>query len=84
MSFMTVADVPTLALEGVVENPTNPFTGNPINSDAKADGVYITTDDIFMPHHGKSDYVFTVRDDLWYHVKDNIFIDRNWTQEVPQ
>lgn len=84
MTFMTNADVPTLALEGIVENPTNPFTGNPINSDAKASGVYITTDDIFMPHHGKSDFVFTVRDDLWYHVKDNIFIDSNWTQEVPQ
>ena len=84
MSFMTTADVPTLALEGLVENPTNPFTGNPINSDAKANGVYITTDDIFMPHHGKSDYVFTVKEDLWYHVKDNIFIDSNWTQEVPQ
>ena len=84
MSFMTVADVPTLALEGIVENPTNPFTGNPINSDAKTDGVYITTDDIFMPHHGKSDFVFTVKENLWYHVKDNIFVDSNWTQEVPQ
>ena len=84
MSFMTVADVPTLALEGIVDNPVNPFTGNPVNSDAKADGVYITTDDIFMPHHGKSDYIFTVKDELWYHVKDNIFIDSNWTQEVPQ
>ena len=84
MTFMTNADVPTLALEGIVENPKNPFTGNPVNSDAKANGVYITTDDIFMPHHGKSNYVFTVRDDLWYHVKDNIFIDSNWTQEVPQ
>ena len=84
MSFMTVADVPTLALEGIVENPTNPFTGNPINSDAKADGVYITTDDIFMPYQSKSDYVFTVKENLWYHVKDNIFVDRNWTQEVPQ
>ena len=84
MSFMTTADVPTLALEGLVENPVNPFTGNPVNSDAKANGVYITTDDIFMPHHGKSDYVFTVKEDLWYHVKDNIFIDSNWTQEVPQ
>ena len=84
MSFMTVADVPTLALEGIVENPTNPFTGNPINSDAKADGVYITTDDIFMPYQSKSDYVFTVKENLWYHVKDNIFVDSNWTQEVPQ
>jgi len=84
MSFMTNADVPTLALEGIVDNPVNPFTGNPVNSDAKADGVYITTDDIFMPHHGKSDYIFTVKDELWYHVKDNIFIDSNWTQEVPR
>ena len=84
MAFMTTADVPTLALEGIVENPINPFTGNSVNSNAKADGVYITTDDIFMPHHGKSDYIFTVRDDLWYHVKDNIFVDSNWTQEVPR
>ena len=84
MSFMTVADVPTLALEEIVENPKNPFTGNPVNSDAKADGVYITTDDIFMPFQSKSDYIFTVRDNLWYHVKDNIFVDSNWTQEVPQ
>ena len=84
MSFMTNADVPTLALEGIVENPINPFTGNPVNSEPKADGVYITTDDIFMPYHGKSDYIFTVKDEFWYHVKDNIFIDSNWTQEVPR
>ena len=84
MTFMTNADVPTLALEGVVENPINPFTGNPVNSEAKADGVYITVDDIFQLHHNKSDYIFTVKDEFWYHVKDNIFIDSNWTQEVPQ
>lgn len=33
--FMTNADVPTLATNGVIENPLNPFTGNPINSDEK-------------------------------------------------
>ena len=84
MTFMTVADVPALALEGIVQNPVNPFTGNPVNSEAKAEGVYITTDDVFMPYHTKSDYVFTVKDELWYHVKDNIFVDSNWTQEVPR
>lgn len=84
MSFMTTADVPTLVLDGIVENPINPFSGVPVNSDAKLDGVYITTDDIFMPHHSKSEYIFTVPDDSWYHVKDNIFVDSNWTQEVPQ
>ena len=34
-TFMTNADTPTYALQGIVENPVNPFTGNPINNDAK-------------------------------------------------
>ena len=33
--FMTNADVPTLAMEGIIDNPVNPFTGKPINSDEK-------------------------------------------------
>ena len=33
--FMTNGDVPTLATQGVLENPVNPFTGKPINSSEK-------------------------------------------------
>ena len=33
--FMTTADVPTLAMDGIIENPVNPFTGNRISSDYK-------------------------------------------------
>ena len=33
--FMTNADVPVIATEGLIENPLNPFTGNPINSQFK-------------------------------------------------
>ncbi len=33
--FMTNGDVPTLATAGLIENPTNPFTGNAINNDEK-------------------------------------------------
>ena len=33
--FMTNADVPTLAMEKLIENPINPFTGKAINSDEK-------------------------------------------------
>jgi hypothetical protein len=33
--FMTNGDTPTLATSGIIANPTNPFTGNPINSDPK-------------------------------------------------
>lgn len=33
--FMTNADVPTLAVEGVVQNPINPFTKKKISNDEK-------------------------------------------------
>ncbi len=82
-SFMTNADTPALALKGIVENPVNPFTNKPINLDYKTNGVFVTIDDIFMPHHSKSSNIFTVKDDYWYKIKDNIFIDENWIQEVP-
>ena len=82
--FMTTADVPILALGGIVENPVNPFTGNLVDSSQKKDGVLVTTHvSLWAPEHSKSEYIFTVPDDSWYHVKDNIFVDSNWTQEVP-
>ena len=34
---MTNADVPYLATAGVIENPVNPFTGNPLTMDGKTD-----------------------------------------------
>lgn len=83
-SFMTNADTPAIAFKGVIEKPVNPFTGKAITSDYKNNGVYVTTDDIFMPHHSKSAYIFTVKNNSWYKVKNNIFIDENWTQEVPR
>ncbi len=33
--FMTNADVPTMAMEGLIENPINPFTGGKIDSSEK-------------------------------------------------
>ena len=35
--FMTNADVPYLATAGVIDNPVNPFTGNPLTMDGKTD-----------------------------------------------
>lgn len=34
-TFMTAADVPTIATGGLIASPVNPFTGKPINSDEK-------------------------------------------------
>jgi len=33
--FMTNADVPTIAMEGLIKDPVNPYTKNPINSNVK-------------------------------------------------
>ncbi len=82
MTFMTNADTPTIALQGVLENAVNPFTGKTVTDEYKKDGVLVTTDDIFMPHHSSSTYKFTAKPESWYRVKDNIFIDENWIQEA--
>ena len=44
--FMTNGDTPALATSGLIENPENPFTGNPIISDYKngPQTVYLSPD----------------------------------------
>ena len=81
---MTNADVPSLALKDIVENPINPFTKNPINGDYKKNGIIATKGDIFMPYHSKSSYEFTLSDDEWIYIKDNIFEDSNWQKYTPK
>ena len=74
--FMTNADTPTLAMQGIISNPVNPFTGNPINS-AKKDEPTQTifycyewdtaknNGTTFMPGH-------------WFTVHDDVFNRDNW------
>ena len=77
--FMTNADTPALLLAGIVENPANPFTGKTVDSAEKKNGALVCADNIYMPHHNKSDYVFTAKN--WIRVKENIFESKNWTEE---
>lgn len=42
--FMTNADVPALALDSVITNPVNPYTGNAIDSSGKDNGIIIPVD----------------------------------------
>ena len=79
MDFMTTADVPTIALKDIVENPINPFTKKLVSSESKKDGFIVSTADLFMPYHSKSSYEFTVPEESWYKVKDNIFVSENWS-----
>jgi hypothetical protein len=73
---MTQADVPALVLDGVVDNPVNPFTGNAVETD-KENGALITTSSKFYPiNHGK--YRFRIDRHEWLYVHDDIFDPANW------
>ncbi len=75
--FMTNGDVPTLAMKDVIENPVNPFTGKPINSDEK------TAHDQFIIMTGRwsvsTNDGYTYLPSRWASVKDNLWEKDNWT-----
>ncbi|MCR5763699.1 MAG: YidC/Oxa1 family membrane protein insertase [Treponema sp.] len=84
-TFMTNADVPSILLKGVIEHPVNPFTNKEIPLDTsviKKDGVYITTCDVHQAGWNGSN-TFSIKENEWWHVKDNIFDSKNWTQKSP-
>jgi hypothetical protein len=74
---MTNADIPFFALNGLVENPFNPFTGNTINTQSKDEGILITTHHSPMAgSHGK--YVFNIKKNEWMYLHNSIYEASNW------
>ena len=76
--FMTNADVPTMALQDLVRDPVNPFTGNAINCDAKANDQFVTlsSDWDIAVNNGEA-----FKPAQWYSVHDDIFDLNNWKNE---
>ena len=76
--FMTNADTPSIALEGVVDSPVNPFTGNPINMDPKNGDqyIYISGSGDVLENNGTR---FEEADHYWLIVHDNNFVKDNWS-----
>ena len=73
--LMTNADVPTLAMDGIIDNPVNPFTGNPINSDEKISGpVTIARYELVSTEEEQNSELVA----HWYSVTDNIWEQSNW------
>ena len=74
--FMTVADVPTLATSGVIDNPVNPFSGRTITNAEKFEGpvnIILSEDWKVTENNGN-----TFLPGKWYSVYDNIFDESNW------
>lgn len=74
--FMTIADVPVLAMNGLIENPVNPFTGKVINSDEKtAHRQYITMSAAWDVSTNNG---YTFLPSKWMSVEDDIYNKENW------
>ena len=74
--FMTNADVATYAVQSVIENPLNPFTGKEINNNEKyAHDQYVIASDVFgVANHPANQFLPS----QWFAVKDNIWDMNNW------
>ena len=73
---MTNADVPAYLLRDLVENPVNPFTGNPVTSAAKeTEEMQVTTsyDWQFAENNGTAFFPA-----VWYAVKDRVLDASCW------
>ena len=75
--FMTNADVPTLATQGLIENPVNPFTGNVINNDEKYahDQMIILSTVTNVNKHKGNTYLPA----LWASVSGDMHDQKNWS-----
>lgn len=75
--FMAAADVPTLALDTLVENPVNPYTGVPISSaDKTAHDQYLHYTDFFNASDNNGTQFLP---GSWFRVHDDIWNMDNWT-----
>ena len=75
-AFMTNADVPLLAMEGLVENPVNPFTGKPLTDTEKtAHPQYVIRSNVWdlVQNNGN-----TFLPSMWASVQNNIWDKDNW------
>ncbi|MDR0506256.1 MAG: YidC/Oxa1 family membrane protein insertase [Dysgonamonadaceae bacterium] len=78
MTFMSNADVPTIALKNVIDNAINPFTGNAITMESKKSPLYIAiSGSIHL--EGRRTTQFTLNPKRDYYVHDNIFKPESWS-----
>ena len=77
--FMTNADTPTLAMEGLIDHPVNPETGVLITSDVKQteQGHTIVLMESVPLEDGKEKCIY--KEEEYYHVGENIFEPTEWT-----
>lgn len=76
MSFMSTADVPSLAVKNIIKNPVNPFTENEITQERKNNPLLILIDRV----ESKNKNEIRLDSSNTYYVHDNIFNEKNWSR----
>jgi len=74
-SIMTNADVPFLATDGIISDPVNPFTGNPITMDGVHDMPLLVLDSNDWSIAGPDSLRFA--EDDWYAFNGTQILDRD-------
>jgi len=77
MTFMTSADVPSLAMEELIESPVNPFTGNLITTTGQKNNPQLI---LINKVHDKNENEIELNFQDIYYVYDNIFDEKNWNK----
>ena len=73
---MCNADVPTLAAEGLIEDPVNPFTGKRIDSSAKQEPLLVLIGTDYRPEFNNGNTFIPGR---WYAVSGDVRSGENWS-----
>ena len=76
-TFMTNADVPSLAMKELIKNPINPFTGNAIAETDKKDKPQLI---LIGRVQDKNKNEIEINTQNTYYVHDNIFDEKNWNK----
>lgn len=76
-TFMTNADVPTIATNDTIEDPHNPFTGNKIENSYKSTEKLELMGEEDWSIETNNGYKF--KPSMYYSVHDDIFVHDNWS-----
>jgi YidC/Oxa1 family membrane protein insertase len=77
-AFMTNADTPLLAVNGLIPNPVNPYTGKELSADKeKGVNIFLGGSNMLRDYTG---FASLDKSSSFYHVHDNIFAEENWTK----
>ena len=78
--FMTNGDVPILAVQDLIDNPVNPFTGNVLTCQDKIDNNILIAQVPDKNLTALKIAMSNAADYTWWSVKGDIFDKRNWVK----